>query len=228
MMHHVAHLIERLGKRVFKILLRWVFFFLVLNTVIFFYFERHMFSSADEIPGKADAVVILWASVKGNQLSQVVQDRVEAAIQLYLDKKTPKILISGDGDPTQFYNEVKAINRYVINRGIPPADVFVDFAWFDTYDSLRRAQQIYGVKTLIISTQRFHLPRALLIARSLGIDAQWIIADRTIYSSAERNSLRESFARIKAIVELLIDAEPAVNTWTFIDIHGQGNTSTNL
>ncbi|MBP6911572.1 YdcF family protein [Patescibacteria group bacterium] len=100
---------------------------MVLNTVIFFYYERHMFSSSDKITGTADAVIILGASVKGNQLSQTVQDRVETAIQLYQTKKVPKILISGDGDPTKFYNEVKAINRYVINRGIPPADVFLDF-----------------------------------------------------------------------------------------------------
>ncbi|MBP6911573.1 hypothetical protein KBC03_08485 [Patescibacteria group bacterium] len=31
---------------------------------------------------------------------------------------------------------------------------------------------MYGINTLIISTQRFHLPRSLLIARTLGIDAQ--------------------------------------------------------
>lgn len=186
-----------------------------------------MFTSVVDLPEKADAVMILGSSVRGNKLSQIVQDRTEAAIQVYQQWKASKIFISGDGDSSQqYYNEVASINRYLINRSISPADIFVDFAWYDTYDSIWRAQKIYGIKSLIISTQRFHLPRALLIARTLGIDAEWIIADRTIYTSAERNSLRESFARIKAILELLFHTSPAVPTGESVDITGKGNTST--
>jgi len=186
-----------------------------------------MYSSVTDLTWKADAVIILGASVKGNKLSQIVQDRTETAIQIYQEWKADKILISGDGDDEQnFYNEVTSINRYLINRSIPPADIFVDFAWYDTYDSLWRAKEIYGVDSLIISTQRFHLPRAIMIARHLDIDARWFVADRTIYSSAERNSLRESFARMKAVINLIIKSDPAVSTGEKIDIHGKGNTST--
>lgn len=95
-----------------------------------------------------------------------MQDRTETAIQVYQEGKADKILISGDGD-AEDYNEVTAINRYLINRSIPPSDIFVDFAGYDTYDSMRRAKQIYGIDSVVISTQRFHLPRALLIARTL-------------------------------------------------------------
>lgn len=186
-----------------------------------------MFADVTDLPEQADAVMILGSSVRGNKLSQIVQDRVETAIQIYQAEKAEKIIISGDGDSSQqYYNEVASINRYLINRGIPPIDIFVDFAGYDTYDSLRRAQKIYGIESLVISTQRFHLPRALLIARTLGINAQGIIADRTVYHSAARNSLRESFARMKAILNLLLQSKPAVSTDSFIDIHGEGNTST--
>lgn len=180
-----------------------------------------MVTSPNQLEGKADAVLILGSSVKGNQLSQIVQDRVEAAIQIYSDGKASKILISGDGDDPTYYNEVKSINTYLLNRSIPPADIFVDFAGYDTYDSLWRAKEIYGIETLIVSTQRFHMPRALLIARNLGMNAHGIIADRTIYKSAERNSLRESFARIKAIIDLVVHSKPAFYTDEKIDIHGQ-------
>lgn len=132
-----------------------------------------MFTDVIDLPGKADAVMILGSSVRGNKLSQIVQDRAEAAIQVYQQGKASKIFITGDGDSSeQYYNEVATINRYLINRSIPPVDIFVDFAGYDTYDSLWRAQKLYGIQTLIISTQRFHLPRALLIARTLGIDAE--------------------------------------------------------
>ena len=186
-----------------------------------------MSASPDSLPWRADAVIILGASVKGNKLSQVVQDRAEAAIQVYQQKKAAKILISGDGSTWKSYNEVDAINKYLINRRIPPADIFVDFAWYDTYDSLWRAQEMYGIDNAIISTQRFHLSRALMIARSRWMSAYGIIADRTVYSSAEKNSLRESFARMKALADLLFHSEPEVSTGEKIDITGKGNTSTN-
>ena len=227
MMHHAAQVIERIGIIIMKILLRGVFLFLVVNTIIFFYYERYMVAEITNLEGNADAVIILGASVKGNKLSQIVQDRTETAIQVYQQGKAEKILISGDGDDEN-YNEVATINRYLINRSIPPADIFVDFAGYDTYDSMWRAEKIYGVQSVIISTQRFHLPRALLIARTLGMDAEGIIADRTVYSNAERNSLRESFARIKAIINLTLKSDPAVSTGDSIDIHGRGNTSTNF
>ena len=87
MMHHAAHLIERTWIIIMKILLWGVFLFLLVNTFIFFYYERFMYSSADSISDQADAVIILGASVQWNQLSQIVQDRAEAAIQVYQQKK---------------------------------------------------------------------------------------------------------------------------------------------
>lgn len=198
----------------------------MINTFIFFFYDKYISTSPESFSDEAEAVIILGSSVQGNQLSQIVQDRVEAAIEVYLEGKAAKILISGDGDDAKYYNEVKSINKYLLNRGIPPADVFVDFAGYDTYDSLWRAKEIYDIETLIISTQRFHLPRSLLIARTLGLDAYGIVADRTVYKSAAKNSLRESFARIKALIELALHSKPAVFTGEMIDIHGMGNTST--
>lgn len=226
MMHHAAHIIERIGKIIMKVLLWGVFSFLVVNTIIFFYYNSEIYSDIDDLPTGSDAVMILGASVKGNKLSQILQDRAETAIQVYQAKKAAKILISGDGDPEDFYDEVATIKKYLINRGIPPHIVFVDNGGFDTYDSLWRAKHIFGITHITISTQRFHLPRALLIAHGLGIQAEWIAADRTVYTNAERNALRESFARIKAVWDIIFKNQPAINTGDRIDIHGNGNAYT--
>ena len=95
------------------------------------------------------------------------------AISVYKENKAEKILISGDGkNNDKYYNEVISIRTYLLNRGIPSKDIFVDTAGYDTYDSLRRAKHIFGIKNIIISTQHFHLPRALFIAEGLGIHSQ--------------------------------------------------------
>lgn len=224
MMLRTAHLLAAIGKILLQWLLWGAFIFLVINTILFFSYENRMAYTADDLTWHAQAVIILGSSVKGNQLSQIVQDRAEMAIQVYQQKKADKILISGDGKNNDtYYNEVISIYKYLINRGIDPKDIFSDQAGYNTYDSLRRAQHIFGIKNIIISTQRFHLPRALLIAQWLDMDAQGIIADRTVYASAARNSLRESFARIKAIFNILFHTQALVTNDGPIDISGTGN-----
>ena len=49
-----------------------------------------------------------------------------------------------------------------MDRGVPKEDIFMDHAGFDTYDSMYRARDAFDdVTSLIITTQAFHLPRAL-------------------------------------------------------------------
>jgi SanA protein len=65
-----------------------------------------------------------------------------------------------------------------------------------------RARSIFQIKSLIISTQKFHQPRAVYLARSLGIDAVGIVADSYVYRDDLRNNLREMIARVKARLDI--------------------------
>ena len=59
----------------------------------------------------------------------------------------------------------------------------------------------------IIITQEFHLPRAVYIARRMGLNAYGIVADKRNYST-DYLSGREIFANVKAFLELTIKAKP--------------------
>jgi SanA protein len=65
-----------------------------------------------------------------------------------------------------------------------------------------RARQIFQVETMIVATQKFHQPRAVYLARSLGIDAVGIVADSYVYRDDLRNNLREMIARVKARLDI--------------------------
>lgn len=164
-------------------------------------------------PGASDyqTALVLGAYVRGDQLSPVLRDRVEAGIQLYKLKKVDSLLLSGDhGRKT--YDEVNGMKHYVLsnNPEIPTSDVFLDHAGFDTYDSIYRAKAIFGVKKMVIVTQSFHIHRAVFIARSLGIDAVGIAVDEGHFPLTYKVSwhLREYTARCKALLDLLIQAKP--------------------
>jgi len=80
-----------------------------------------------------------------------------------------KLLMSGDNRFAN-YNEPDAMRDYAISQGVPAADVVADYAGRDTYDTCYRAKHIFGLDSAILVTQNYHAPRAVYIARGLGLD----------------------------------------------------------
>lgn len=156
----------------------------------------------------AQAALVLGARVYADgRLSDILKDRADTALDLYNNGQVDRILVSGDHGQTT-YDEVNALRDYFLEAGVAPEDLFLDHAGFDTYDSVYRAKHIFQAESLLIVTQNFHLPRALFIARDVGVEAQGVSADRHQYVMARYNDLRETLARVKAYGEVLINAQP--------------------
>jgi len=169
--------------------------------------EAYIYDRVEELPSTYTALV-LGASVRRNgELSTMLRDRVESALLLYNKGKIKRFLVSGDNRTTN-YNEPVAMKKYLLERGVPEEDIFMDFAGFDTYDSVYRASYIFEVDSAIVVSQRFHLPRAIYIARSMGLNFYGYNGDRREYELESRNRFREVAANVKAWIELLIDKEP--------------------
>lgn len=167
----------------------------------------YIFAKAEEVP-VSYTVIVLGASVKANgNLSTILKDRVESALQLYTEGKVKRFLLSGDNG-TKYYNEPEAMKEYLMERGVPKEHVFLDYAGFDTYDSMYRASAIFEVKDAVVVTQNFHLPRALYIARSLGLNYVGYIGDKHVYAHEASNKKRELLANVKAYLELTFKKKP--------------------
>lgn len=155
---------------------------------------------------EAEAALIPGAAVfPSGALSPIFLDRVDAALSLYEAKKVKKILVSGDNS-TVTHNEVNPVRLYLLDHGVLDQDIFLDHAGFDTYSSMYRARDIFGVTSMLITTQSFHLPRAVFIARTLGVDARGMRAD--VGTVLFRNYLREILANEKAVLNLFFHTKP--------------------
>lgn len=169
--------------------------------------EEVIFENGEDVPDVFTAIV-LGASVRSNgNLSMMLEDRVKSAYQLYKDGKVKRFLLSGDNG-SKNYNEPQAMKEYLINLGVPEEDIFLDYAGFDTYDSMYRASSIFNVKDAVVVTQKFHLPRAIYISQKLGLNYYGLIGDKHIYQREGANQRRELLANVKAYSELLMDKEP--------------------
>src|SRR4051812_11407139 len=103
-----------------------------------------VYERVQEVPAEQVALV-LGASIRPNgSLSPVLAERADAAIALYTAHKVSKILVSGDNAKLE-YNEVYPVGKYLVSHGVPVFDIFLDYAGFDTYSSMYRAKNIFGV-----------------------------------------------------------------------------------
>jgi len=161
-------------------------------------------------PGGApfDCILVLGAKVMpSGALSHMLEDRCRRGVALYEAKAAPVLLMSGDHGQV-YYNEVSAMKQYAVEHGVPSSDVFMDHAGFSTYDSLYRARDIFQAKRVLIVTQRYHMFRALYIAKQLGLDAWGVTCDYRAYATQLKNSVRECGARIKAFFMCIFLPKP--------------------
>lgn len=131
--------------------------------------EKYIYTPTKAPP--TEVALVLGASVTSRGvLSPVLKERADTAAQLYESGAVKKILVTGDNS-TLAYDEVYPVGKYLLALGIPQNDIFLDYAGFDTYSSMYRARDVFGVGSVLIVSQKFHLSRAVFIARSLGLDA---------------------------------------------------------
>jgi SanA protein len=99
--------------------------------------------------------------------------RLDAAAALWKAGKAKYFIVSGSGE------EPTAMRAGLIERGVPAEAIYRDPAGYRTWDSVLSARDVYGQKRLVIVSQRFHLDRALFLARRLGIEA-WGLEARDV------------------------------------------------
>ncbi len=152
--------------------------------------------------------IVLGASVRRNgDLSSVLTDRVDGALELYSSGKIKRFLLSGDHGQKD-YDEVNTMKKYLINKGVDSSDIFLDHAGFDTYSSMVRAKEVFKVDSLYIVTQQYHLYRAVYIARKIGLNAFGYVADKREYNAIVKYTVREWLANVKSWMWLNTNHKP--------------------
>lgn len=103
------------------------------------------------------------------------------------------------GDDGGFHvNEVATMKRLAVEAGVPESAILVDEHGYRTYESCKRAVEVFGVKQGIIVTQRFHLSRAMYLCSHLGMEVQGVPADLETYQRIVFFTLRDFAATLKA------------------------------
>lgn len=135
-------------------------------------------------------------------------NRINIASKLYHSGKVDYILASGDNHTCK-YDEPTAMRDSLIAHGVPEERIILDFAGFRTLDSVVRAKEVFGCKSLTIISQADHNARALYLAKANGIEAVAVSAPLNAGLWVRtRLALREWFARDKMMLDIWLGKQP--------------------
>jgi SanA protein len=193
------------------------------NAYVLLSSEGKSTADAAEVPAAQVAIVPGALVEPDGTMSTMLADRVRGALALWRAGKVERILVSGD-HRAWAYDEPGTMRKALVDAGVPPRAVFEDHAGFDTWETMVRAREVFGVESAVVATQRFHMARALYLADAAGLDATGLTTDFHPYGAqGTRSDVREVLSRVKAV------ADSALSTSAVggppVPIEGDGRTS---
>ncbi|HEX4895004.1 MAG TPA: ElyC/SanA/YdcF family protein [Solimonas sp.] len=153
-----------------------------------------------------DFGVVLGTSryLENGKPSPEFNGRIAAAAELYRAGKVRHLVVSG-ANPDASYNEPRAMRRALVKAGVPEKAITLDFAGFRTFDSVVRAEAVFGLHQFTLVTQRYHSYRSVFLGRKLGLRVVAYLAPaRADGGMGVRNPPREVLARVRAVLDIFL------------------------
>lgn len=177
---------------------------LILYFVVSRYYRPTIYSDIDKVP-VAYSALVLGAGLEGDGPSDMLNDRIKAAVKLYKNGKVKKLIMSGD-NRFEVHNEPRVMTEVAIKLGVPKEDIQPDYAGRRTYDSCYRLKNIFSQNEVIIVTQSFHITRAMFTCSNLGVQSTGFISDNDIYTAETWNyyKFRDILGLVKSVYDLWI------------------------
>ena len=100
-----------------------------------------------------------------------LQARLDVALKIYREHRAPLIFVSG-GVGKEGFDEAASMSNYLVKNGVPATAVVKDSLGVDTFATAKNAANFIranGLKSAIVATQYFHVPRTKLALERNGV-----------------------------------------------------------
>ena len=166
-------------------------------------YNTQIYTDQNSIPHNRVALLLGTAKTFNGRGNLYFITRINAVADLYHAKKIDKIIASGDNS-RKSYDEATDMQQALIQKGVNPNDIYLDYAGFRTLDSVVRLKKVFNINKATIISQKNHCQRALFIAKNHKIDAIAYTALDISHAGKLKLQIREYLARVKAWLDVFI------------------------
>ena len=170
--------------------------------------QNKVYNSIEKIPSNNVGLVLGTSKyLKSGYINAYYTYRIDATVKLYKANKISFVLVSGDNGNSE-YDEPTTMKEDLIEQGIPANKIFLDYAGFRTFDSVIRADKVFGQSKITVISQKFHIERAIFIANRNNIEAIGFVASNVSVNYGFKTMIREKFARVKLMLDIILNKQP--------------------
>ncbi|BBH19782.1 hypothetical protein Back11_11270 [Paenibacillus baekrokdamisoli] len=150
---------------------------------------------------KADAAIVLGASLWSDEPSPGLRERLDYALNLYKQGKVQHFIVTGGLDHNgSKLTEAEGMRNYLVEKGIPVRNIVLENDARSTYENLLFSKPLAkknGWNHLIIVTNDYHSARSAEIARYLNYTSVEVLGFKSQVLSTAYNQSREVLAFTK-------------------------------
>lgn len=139
----------------------------------------------------ADVAIVLGAAAWRNRPSPVFAERINHAIELYLQGYVRNIIFTGGYGRNPQIADSEIARDYAIQRGVPASAIYVETNSTDTEENLVEAQKLMqslGFTSALLVSDPLHMYRIQLLSAEIGLEG--------LSSPTPTSRYRSSVARV--------------------------------
>ena len=190
---HAEKYIPRIVRYMFS---TGVLFCVVFLTTLF------VFGKKSNVSYNEDAVIVLGAGIQGEEVSESLRNRLDAAARYYQKNPDVIIIVSGGQGPQEKITEALAMEKYLLEQGVPAEQIVKEQMATSTRENFLYSKEILdkqfdGVYGVVFVSSDYHIYRAKLIAKSIGFNEIAYLGSDTPWYQILPSGIRECLAVIK-------------------------------
>lgn len=132
-----------------------------------------MIAAYKKEPDKEATLIVLGASLREDQPSELLRGRLEAAYAYLIAYPQAKCIVSGGQGHDEICTEASVMQAYLVEKGIDPARIYAEETSTSTFENIRHSHELieqHGLSTEVaVVTQEFHQFRAQQFVKKAGL-----------------------------------------------------------
>ncbi len=164
-----------------------------------------IYGCVDDATHQEDALIVLGAGIRGEEPGATLKGRLDAAVSYHGQNPDALIVVSGGQGPQEDITEAEAMKKYLVGHGVDEKMILLEPRATSSRENFIFSKELLdahlgGDYTVAFITNEYHVFRAELTAKKIGLDNATHCHSNTPLYLFIPNTLRELLAIAKELI----------------------------